>query len=258
MNKLVTESIAYQPPGIEDEGLLTAITDAVMPPAVEVPISEAIKNRLEAADKRYFANDNISEFIQEGEVSLLIDELTGKFTEVLKSLVIDIENDPNSMDTGRRLAKMYVNEIMSGRYFPAPSVTAFPNDGSHGTPRYKGMLITRVELKSMCSHHHQPVRGIGYIGIIPSTKVIGLSKYARIAQHAARRGTLQEELAFEISGEIRKACETDDVAVFLKLTHGCCENRGIEAADSSTMTTVLSGQFYNQAVRDEFFNAIKV
>ena len=141
--------------------------------------SKQIIARLEDAGIRYWAGDNISNVLQEGDKEQLIEEATQRFEEVLDSLVIDRHNDPNSMDTGRRLAKMYFNEIMAGRYDPMPNATAFPNHVNDG---YKGMLVVRSEIKSMCSHHHQPVNGVAYIGIIAAETLIGLSKYTRIAQ----------------------------------------------------------------------------
>ena len=189
-------------------------------------ISEKIRNRIKTAGARFNSNDNISDFVTEAELNELIDELTGKFESVLDSLVIDRENDPNAQGTGKRLAKMYVNELMAGRYTPPPKATAFPNDGED---RYEGMLVVRSELKSMCSHHHQPVTGVAYIGIIAAKKLIGLSKYTRIAQWCARRGTLQEELCNDIAREIMTATGSDDVAVYIQAEHGCCTNRGIMA-----------------------------
>ena len=217
--------------------------------------SQQIKARLEDAGIRYWAGDNISEILQKGDKEELIDEVAEKFEAVLDSLVIDRYNDPNSMDTGRRLAKMYINEIMSGRYDPAPKATAFPNDSDD---RYDGMLVVRSELKSVCSHHHQPVTGTAYIGIIPNGKVIGLSKYTRIAQWCARRGTLQEELCNDIAREIKKATNAADVGVYIQATHGCCENRGISAHSSLTQTTVLNGRFHDADVKKEFFDNIKL
>jgi len=176
----------------------------------------------------------------------------------IKERIIDVDSDPNSRGTAGRLAKMYVNEIMSGRYDPAPDVAAFPNDGSHGTDPYKGMLVVRAELKSMCSHHHQPVSGVAYIGIIPETKVIGLSKYIRLAQHCARRGTLQEELCGDIAQVIMDATGSENVAVHIAAEHGCCTNRGIMATSSMTQTTVLHGMFYINSIKQEFFDNIKL
>jgi GTP cyclohydrolase I len=218
--------------------------------------SKKIKQRIEEAGSRYWAGDNISEFVKEGELDELINELTEKFEDVLDSLVIDRKSDPNSMDTGRRLAKMYVKELMQGRYYPRPNATAFPN---HTNEPYKGMLVVRSELTSMCSHHHQPVKGVAYIGIIAADTLIGLSKYTRIAQWCARRGTLQEELAMDIAREIRKATGSKDVAVYIQATHGCCENRGIMAHSSLTQTTVLEGVFKSDSgVKKEFFDNIKL
>ena len=219
-------------------------------------ISETIRNRIQSAGGRYWAGDNISEYILPEEYDPLIDELHARFDAVLDSLVIDRENDPNSKGTGRRMAKMYINEIMSGRYNPAPDATAFPNEGDE---RYEGMLVVRSELKSMCSHHHQTVTGIAYIGVIAAKKLIGLSKYTRIAQWCARRGTLQEELCNDIAREIQKATASGNVAVYIQATHGCCENRGIMAHSSLTQTTVLRGAFYNDpATKNEFFENIKL
>ena len=219
-------------------------------------LSQVIRKRLKDADKRYWAGDNISEFITDKEKDMLVDELTGKFEGVLESLIIDTTTDPNSQGTARRLAKMYVYEIMAGRYEESPNATAFPND-TEGA--YDGMLVVRSELKSMCSHHHQPVSGVAYIGIIAGPKLIGLSKYTRIAQWCARRGTLQEELCMDIAREIEFATGSTDVAVYIQATHGCCENRGIMAHSSLTQTTVLRGAFKaDQSVKKEFFDNIKL
>ena len=221
-----------------------------------IPVSEEIRSHLKRNNKRYWAGDNISEYVSDNDKALLVDELTEKFEGVLDSLLIDRENDPNSKGTVRRLAKMYIYEIMSGRYEPAPDATAFPNDSED---RYSGMLVVRSELRSICSHHHQPVSGVAYIGIIAAQKLIGLSKYTRIAQWCARRGTLQEELANDIAREIMKATGSENVAVYIQATHGCCENRGIMAHSSLTQTTVLKGRFIeDQSTKNEFFENVKL
>ena len=218
--------------------------------------TEEIKARLVQAKQRYWAGDNISAVLQDGDKEALIDEATTAFENVLDTLIIDRYNDPNSKGTAKRLAKMYYNEIMSGRYDPIPSATAFPNDSDD---RYEGMLVVRSELKSMCSHHHQPVQGVAYIGIIAADKLIGLSKYTRIAQWCARRGTLQEELANDIAREIQKATDAEHLGVYIQATHGCCENRGIMAHSSLTQTTVLRGAFKDDSgTKKEFFDNIKL
>ena len=229
------------------------LKDTWLPPQ---STSEIIKKRLKEAGQRYYAADNISDFIEEGEKQKLIEELTQKFTAVLDSLIIDQNNDPNSQGTAKRLAKMYINELMSGRYDPIPNATAFPNHVDDG---YKGMLVVRSELKSMCSHHHQPVTGVAYIGIIAAEKLIGLSKYTRIAQWCARRGTLQEELANDVAREIMKASGSKNVGVYIQATHGCCENRGIMATSSLTQTTVLEGSFKDDpGTKKEFMDNVKL
>jgi GTP cyclohydrolase I len=222
----------------------------------EKHLSQVIRQRLQNDGKRFWAGDNISAYITEEEKTRLVDELTLKFEDVLQSLIIDTITDPNSRGTAHRLAKMYVHEIMAGRYDPAPDATAFPNDSAD---RYEGMLVVRSELRSMCSHHHQPVVGVAYIGIIAANKLIGLSKYTRIAQWCARRGTLQEELCNDIAREIMRATDSENVGVYLRMTHGCCENRGIMAHDSSTTTTVLKGAFNQDAgTKKEFFDTLSL
>jgi len=215
-----------------------------------------IKTKLDEAGIRYWAGDNISEVLEEGDKEELINNATTAFQGVLDALVIDRYNDPNSKGTAKRLAKMYFNEIMAGRYDAMPTATAFPNDSDD---RYDGMLVVRSELRSMCSHHHQPVAGVAYIGIIASDKLIGLSKYTRIAQWCARRGTLQEELANDIAREIGRATDAEHLGVYIQATHGCCENRGIMAHSSLTQTTVLKGAFKNDGdTKKEFFDNIKL
>ena len=217
---------------------------------------EEVIKRLQDSDARFWAGDNISQHLEEGDKEALIEGAAEAFEEVLDRLCIDRHNDPNSMGTGRRLAKMYINELMGGRYDPIPNATAFPNDS---IDRYDGMLVVRSELTSMCSHHHQIVRGVAYIGIIASDKLIGLSKYTRIAQWCAARGTLQEELANDIVREIQKATGAEHLGVYVQATHGCVENRGVKAHSSLTQTTVLKGAFKDDpGTKKEFMDNIKL
>lgn len=223
-------------------------------------ISNKIKQRITDHNKtstdnaRWYSNDNISEFIEDGEIDKLIDEVTEKFEAVLDSLIIDRVNDPNAMGTGHRLAKMYITELMAGRYYPKPKATAFPNDGEDA---YTGMLTIKADIKSMCSHHHQIVDGMAIISIIPNGKVLGLSKYIRLATWAARRGTLQEELCTDIKNLIAKETGSNDVAVYIEAQHGCCSNRGVNQS-GLTQTVVLGGCFHEHKVKEEFFMNIQL
>jgi len=222
----------------------------------EANLADVIRFKMKRDNKRFWAGDNISEYVTDEHKEILIKEAAEAFETVLDSLLIDRETDPNSKGTAKRLAKMYFNEVMAGRYEPSPDATAFPNDSDD---RYEGMLVVRSELRSMCSHHHQPVSGVAYIGIIAANKLIGLSKYTRIAQWCARRGTLQEELCNDIAREISKATGATDLGVYIQATHGCCENRGIMAHSSLTQTTVLKGAFKDdQSTKKEFFDNIKM
>jgi len=218
-------------------------------------LSDVIRDKMKSDGHRFFACDNISKYVTEESKPELINELADKFQGVLSSLLIDTDNDPNSKDTAKRLAKMYVYELMAGRFEPAPDTTSFPNEGEN---RFEGMLVARAELRSMCSHHHQPVKGVAYIGIIPTGRVIGLSKYVRIAQWCSRRGQLQEELVNQIAREIMKATDTENVGVYIEANHGCMDNRGVMAHSSMTQTSVVHGLFHNDSVKNEFFANIKL
>ncbi len=253
-SQLVAEAPYH--PGYEDAvpNALDGMTDKDY--EVGQYLGDSIRFAMKRDRKRFWAGDNISDYLHEGDKERLIDEATEAFETVLDRLLIDRENDPNSHGTARRLAKMYFNEIMAGRYEPRPDATAFPNDSED---RYEGMLVVRSELRSMCSHHHQPVSGVAYIGIIAANKLIGLSKYTRIAQWCARRGTLQEELCNDIAREISRATDSNNIGVYIQATHGCCENRGIMAHSSLTQTTVLQGVFKTDpAVKKEFMDNIKL
>jgi len=216
--------------------------------------SDRIHKRIKEEGASYAASDNISNYIVPGELKELEDELEVKFRGVLDSLIIDLE-DANSKETPRRLAKMYLYEIMAGRYELAPETTAFPNEGSNS---YTGMIVIRAELKSLCVHHHQPITGTAYIGIIPNGKVLGLSKYVRLAQWCARRGTLQEELCNDIANTISDATCSKNVGVYIAAEHGCCTNRGVNAHSALTQTTVLRGHFDTPDVKKEFFDNIQL
>jgi len=249
----MTESVIYKTmiAGAEQQG------DDDKDYKEETYLGNYLRFKMKREGKRFWAGDNISEYIDNEHVKeQLIDEAAEAFETVLDRLLIDRENDPNSKGTARRLAKMYFNEVMAGRYEPAPDATAFPNDSAD---RYEGMLVVRSELRSICSHHHQPVVGVAYIGIIAANKLIGLSKYTRIAQWCARRGTLQEELCNDIAREIQKATGAENLGVYIQATHGCCENRGIMAHSSLTQTTVLTGSFKTDpGAKKEFFDNIKL
>lgn len=255
-NSKLVEEAPYHP-GYEDAVPQTGI-DAMSGEGGyrESNLADAIRFNMRRDGKRFWAGDNISDYLHEGDKEILINEATEAFERVLDTLLIDRKTDPNSQGTARRLAKMYFNEIMAGRYDPAPDCTSFPNDSED---RYEGMLVVRSELRSMCSHHHQPVSGVAYIGIIAANKLIGLSKYTRIAQWCSRRGTLQEELANNIAREISRVTDSEHIGVYIQATHGCCENRGIMAHSSLTQTTVLTGRFLDDpGTKKEFFDNIKL
>lgn len=216
-------------------------------------VSKVIRDRIKEADVDFRCNNDISNFIQEGEVDLLIDEVAEKFQAVLEALVIDTENDWNTSDTAHRVAKMYVTETMAGRFMPAPKVTAFPNDG------YEGLYTAGpISIRSLCAHHFQNIIGKAWIGIVPGEKVIGLSKFNRIVNDVCSRPQIQEEMTKQITDAIVEATETKDVAVIVKAEHHCMISRGVREHESEMITTDLRGSFFtNDAQRAEFYSLIQ-
>ncbi|MBP8840683.1 MAG: GTP cyclohydrolase I, partial [Giesbergeria sp.] len=164
------------------------------------PVSVKIRERLQAARKRFNANDNIAEFIEPGELALLLDEVEIKMQGVLDSLVINTETDHNTQNTARRVAKMYVSEVFNGRYVPPPAITEFPN-AEHLNEL---MIVGPLTVRSACSHHFCPVMGKIWIGVMPNehTNVIGLSKYARLVDWIMGRPQIQEEAVVQLADVI--------------------------------------------------------
>lgn len=219
----------------------------------EVPVSEEIRTRIKNANASFRANQNISSFLEEGDTNRLIDEVTLKMEDVLKSLVIDTENDWNSHGTARRFAKMLINETYSGRYKPTPPITSFPNASS-----YDGIyVIGPITIRSCCSHHWQPIVGSAWIGVFPGKEVIGLSKFSRIVDHIASRPQIQEEMTTQIADELVKFTGTEHIAVVIKAEHFCMKMRGVKEACTDTTTAIMRGDFAKKdSLKDEFYKIL--
>ncbi len=218
-----------------------------------VPLSERIRDRLRNADQRFFANDNISEFIQEGELDGLLAEVQGKLTGVLESLVIDIENDHNTQDTARRVAKMFVREVFAGRYAPMPAITEFPN----ATHLNELMIVGPLTVRSACSHHLCPIMGKLWIGVMPNAEsnLIGLSKFARIADWIMSRPQIQEEAISELANVLEERIRPDGLAVVMEASHFCMQWRGVKDIDAKMTNSVMRGSFLtDSALRREFLS----
>lgn len=214
-----------------------------------------ITNRIRRADKPFFANDNISEFVNEVELDLLQKELGRRAEHFLRGLVIDLDNDHNTKDTAARVAKMYVREVFKGRYVPAPKLTEFPN--AKGLDE---MYVTGpITIRSACSHHFVPIVGRCWIGIIPGDKVFGLSKFNRVVEWIASRPQIQEELVVQIADFIEQEIAPKGLAVVLEGTHLCMTWRGVkEPMDAVMKNSVMRGRFReNDATRMEFLSLIK-
>ena len=220
-----------------------------------VPVSVKIRERITAARKRFYANDNIAEFIEPGELEKLLDEVEGKMKGVLDSMVIDTELDHNTNNTARRVAKMYLNEVFKGRYVAGPTVTEFPN-AEHLNEL---MIVGPITVRSACSHHFCPVIGKVWIGVLPNehTNVIGLSKYARLADWVMGRPQIQEEAVVQLADLIMEKTSPDGLAIVMEATHFCMGWRGVKDLDSKMINSVMRGVFLKDAnLRREFLSLI--
>ncbi|NBX15007.1 MAG: GTP cyclohydrolase I [Betaproteobacteria bacterium] len=203
------------------------------------PVSVKIRERVLAARKRYNANDNIAQFIEPGELDLLLDEVSEKMQTVLNSMVIDTANDHNTQNTARRVAKMYLKEVFKGRYVDSPEVTEFPN-AEHLNEL---LIVGPITVRSACSHHLCPVIGKIWIGVLPNehTNVIGLSKYARLAEWIMSRPQIQEEAVVQLADLIQRKTQPDGLAIVMEASHFCMGWRGVKDMDSKMVNSVMRG-----------------
>ena len=218
-------------------------------------MSVKIRERLAIAKKRFNANDNIAQFIEPGELEKLLDEVELKMKGVLSSMVIDTETDHNTQNTARRVAKMYLNEVFKGRYLPVPAVTEFPN-AEHLNEL---MIVGPITVRSACSHHFCPVIGKVWIGVLPNehTNVIGLSKYARLAEWVMGRPQIQEEAVVQLADLIMEKTSPDGLAIVMEATHFCMGWRGVKDLDSKMINSVMRGVFLKDPnLRREFLSLI--
>ena len=221
----------------------------------KLPASERIRQRLKAAGQRYFANDNIADYIEDGEHAALLDEVAGKMQGVLESLIIDVENDHNTQGTARRVAKMYLNEVFKGRFHKAPRVTEFPNASNLN----ELMIVGPITVRSACSHHFCPIIGKLWIGLMPNqhSNLIGLSKYTRLADWILSRPQIQEEAISQIADLFMDMVKPDGLAIVMQADHFCMHWRGVKEADSLMINSVMRGSFLkNDSLRREFLSLI--
>lgn len=219
------------------------------------PVSVKIRERIKAARHRFHSNDNIADFIQPGELEALLDEVTDKMKGVLDSMVIDTDNDHNTDNTARRVAKMYIKEVFAGRYVKAPTITEFPN-AEHLNEL---MIVGPITVRSACSHHLCPVIGKVWVGVLPNehTNVIGLSKYVRLADWIMARPQIQEEAVVQLADLIQEKTQPDGLAVVMKATHYCMAWRGVKDMNSKMVNSVMRGAFLKDPnLRREFLSLI--
>jgi GTP cyclohydrolase I len=221
-----------------------------------LPVSSRIRNRIRLARERFHANDNISRFIEPGEMPLLLDEVAGRVQAVLESLVIDTQSDHNTQETARRVAKMYLNEVFRGRYTPLPSITEFPN-----LERLNELMIVGpITVRSACSHHLCPIIGKVWVGVMPNehSNLIGLSKYTRLCDWVMSRPQIQEEAVTRLADLLQERMQPDGLAVVMEADHFCMQWRGVKDLDSKMINSVMRGSFLKDAnLRREFLTLLQ-
>ena len=224
--------------------------------AARMPASDRIRHRLISAGQRYHANDNIADFIEDGELGELQDEVQARMQEVLHALVIDTDNDHNTQGTARRVAKMFVREVFAGRYAPAPAVTAFPNVSQLN----ELMIVGPLKVRSACSHHLCPILGQVWIGVLPNaaSDLIGLSKYARLAEWVLGRPQIQEEAVVMLADALERRIRPDGLAVVMQASHFCMHWRGVKDDGALMRNSVMRGAFLkNATLRREFLSLLE-
>ena len=227
------------------------------PPHPDEPVSLRVRRRLEKARKRFHANDNISAFLEPGDLEALLDEVEGKFKAVLESLVIDTHSDHNTQETARRVAKMYLTEVFRGRYTAAPPVTEFPN----AELLNELMIVGPVTVRSACSHHFCPIIGRLWIGLMPNehSNLIGLSKYARLAEWIMSRPQIQEEAIAQMASLLMDKVRPDGLAVVMEADHFCMHWRGVKDNDTKMVNSVMRGSFLkDHTLRAEFLSLLNL
>ncbi|MEP0773010.1 MAG: GTP cyclohydrolase I [Acidobacteriota bacterium] len=218
-------------------------------------VSQRIRARILAAGARFHANDNISTFIEKGELEALQEEVASKMEEVLQALVIDTSSDHNTQETARRVAKMYLREVFAGRYLPAPPVTEFPNVRRLN----ELMIVGPVTLRSACSHHLCPIIGRVWVGVMPNehSALIGLSKYARLVEWVMTRPQIQEEAVMQLADLLQDKMQPDGLAIVMEADHYCMQWRGVKDMDSKMTNSVMRGAFLTNAnLRREFLSLL--
>lgn len=216
----------------------------------DLKVSSIIRDRIKNAGARFHSNDNISDFINEDELPLIQAEVEAAMESVLEALIIDTDNDHNTNETAKRVAKMFVNETFGGRYIPQPRVTSFPNMG------YKSLYTTGpISIRSTCAHHFQNIVGKCWVGILPEEEVIGLSKFNRIIHHIAERPQIQEEMTTQIAEALKEYAKTPNVAVIVKAEHHCMTHRGVKEHESDMTTAIMLGAFdSHEPLKREFYD----
>jgi GTP cyclohydrolase I len=214
----------------------------------------SIKNRIKANNGSFHANDNISEYLMAGELETLQKELEKNIQDVLDTLIIDTDNDHNTNETSKRVAKMYLQEIYAGRYLPIPKITEFPN-AKHLDELY---TLGPITIRSTCSHHLVPITGRAWIGIVPSDRVIGISKFVRLTNWVLARPQIQEEATVQLADIIENIIKPRGMGVVIEATHQCMTMRGVKENDTKMTTSVMRGLFYTDNItKSEFLRFIK-
>ena len=233
-----------------DEGLSWSMMESA------TPVADRIRERIRKSGKRFHANDNIQEFVEDGELPMLEAEVAEKMRAVLDTLVIDTESDHNTRETAERVAKLYVREVFSGRFVVPPKVTEFPNAARLN----ELMIVGPVTVRSACSHHLCPIIGRIWVGVMPNehSALIGLSKYARLVEWVMSRPQIQEEAIAQLADLLQEKMQPDGLAIVMEADHSCMQWRGVRDMDSKMTNSVMRGSFLqNPDLRREFLSLMQ-
>jgi GTP cyclohydrolase I len=250
-NSAAVDSVALDSAAIDSPASNSSISSLE---AQALPASLRIRQKLEEAGVPYFANDNISEYLEEGDLNQLEAEVADKVRDLLRSLVIDIDNDHNTQETAERVARMYIHEVFKGRYHVQPKIASFPNIKNLD----EVYTVGPISIRSACSHHLVPILGNCWIGIKPGEHVIGLSKFARVADWVFSRPHIQEEAVIILADEIERLCKPKGLAILVKAQHYCMKWRGVKELQTSMINSVVRGDFRKDpSLKAEFFELVK-
>lgn len=217
-------------------------------------ISQKIIDRIKREKGQFKSSDNVSKYLEEDDLGAIEQEVKIHFEELLRSLIIDVDNDIHTKETAKRMAHLFIHEILRGRYQNPPKVTTFENQ-----TQYQNMLILApIKIHSLCSHHFVPVIGQAYVGIIPGDKIWGISKFSRLINWFMARPHVQEDATKNLALLIEEKLKPKGLIIHMIATHFCMTWRGVREHETEMITMAVHGEFEKEELRREFFRLLEL